>query len=450
MNLPTSEPLNPPEEHLPPARLRRQRRQMLPGQNDDYAHRLDELGQRATPGVEFFLSALLSGMLFGVALLIDSPALAILAVLLAPFVGPVIGLAMASAAGSISYLARALASLAAGGLIYFLTGTLAGWLAQLLPPGGVGQTSAHLQVTWPDLALLAVGSAVTTYLLARSAVQRPTVSSIAVAYAVFLPLGAAGFALTSGYGLSWQNGLIVFGVHIAAAALVGMITFLFVGLRPRNLAGYLFALAYLLVCVLAVLPLAGVPVELPQFSLPALPVMPTAEIVPTRVNPTDTPIAAAAITMTPTSQTAAATPAGPSFTPSPKVATPSPSLSPTSTTAPQVEPASATPEPPGASATITPTRTLVPSHTPTETVTQMPTPVWARINAKDGNGAYIRAAPNYDSEVVQVLLNGLLIQVLPDVVITDGATWVKVRTATGKEGWIVRSLLATATPAPGW
>ena len=42
-------------------------------ENDETAHHLDELGQRTTPGVEFFLSALLSGMLFGVALLIDSP-----------------------------------------------------------------------------------------------------------------------------------------------------------------------------------------------------------------------------------------------------------------------------------------------------------------------------------------------------------------------------------------
>jgi SH3-like domain-containing protein len=80
----------------------------------------------------------------------------------------------------------------------------------------------------------------------------------------------------------------------------------------------------------------------------------------------------------------------------------------------------------------------------------MPTPVWARISVKDGNGAYIRAEPSYDANYVKSLLNGYLIQVLPDVVIADGATWVKVRTAEGVEGWIVRSLLATATPAPGW
>jgi SH3-like domain-containing protein len=80
----------------------------------------------------------------------------------------------------------------------------------------------------------------------------------------------------------------------------------------------------------------------------------------------------------------------------------------------------------------------------------MATPVWARINAKGGNGAFIREKPDYDSNVVQVLLNGILVQVLQDVTATEQATWVKVRTADGKEGWIVRSLLATATPAPGW
>jgi|GEM_PF-290763 len=446
MSLPTSEPINPPEEQIPPARRRKQRRQLLPGMHDGYAQRLEELGQRATPGVEFFLSALLSGMLFGVALLIDAPALAILALLFSPFAGPVCGLALASLAGSPGYFLRALASLAAGGLIYLLTGSLAGWLAQLLPPAGLTQAMAHLQLTWPGLLLLLAGSILTTYLLTRTTQQRSMTSSLAVAYTIFLPLGAAGFALTSGLGLDWLAGLAVFAAHLALACLSGMLTFAILGLRPRNLLSYLFLLAYLLAVAGLLLPLANLPLRLPAIALPKLPALSALPQLPVLRAPAGeiaTPTQPAATTLR---QNPATLTPSPAATLSPRAATRTPAASQTATP----QPASATPPAPDGNPTSTPTRTLVPSPTYTETVTPMPTPVWARINAKDGDGAYIRANPSYDSEVVQVLLNGLLIQVLPDVAIVDGATWVKVRTANGKEGWIVRSLLATATPAPGW
>jgi SH3-like domain-containing protein len=87
----------------------------------------------------------------------------------------------------------------------------------------------------------------------------------------------------------------------------------------------------------------------------------------------------------------------------------------------------------------------------TQTVTPAPTPVWARINAEEGNGAIIREEPNYEGAVIQALLNGTLVEVLPDQVVeVKGTNWVKVRTVDGKQGWIVRFLLRTATPAPGW
>jgi SH3-like domain-containing protein len=84
------------------------------------------------------------------------------------------------------------------------------------------------------------------------------------------------------------------------------------------------------------------------------------------------------------------------------------------------------------------------------TVTPQPTPVWARINVKGSNGAVIRAEPGYNAAIVKSLLNGIIVEVLNEVATADGATWVKIRTADGVEGWIVRALLATATPAPGW
>jgi hypothetical protein len=80
----------------------------------------------------------------------------------------------------------------------------------------------------------------------------------------------------------------------------------------------------------------------------------------------------------------------------------------------------------------------------------MPTPVWARISAAEGNGALVRAEPNYDAPVAATLLNGTLVEVLPDVVNNGGVAWVHIRTVNNKEGWIVRTLLRTATPAPSW
>ena len=76
--------------------------------------------------------------------------------------------------------------------------------------------------------------------------------------------------------------------------------------------------------------------------------------------------------------------------------------------------------------------------------------MWAQIYASEGGGALIRGEPNFNSDVIQSLLNGMLVEVLPEVVTDGGIAWVHVRLLNGKEGWIVRELLRTATPAPTW
>ena len=51
---------------------------------------------------------------------------------------------------------------------------------------------------------------------------------------------------------------------------------------------------------------------------------------------------------------------------------------------------------------------------------------------------------------MKTLLNGILVEVLPETIEKENVTWVKIRTPNGEiEGWIVRSLLTTSTPAPG-
>jgi uncharacterized membrane protein len=430
MSLPTSETVPFPEDELPPARRRRQQRLVLPDREDDRARLLDELGLRLTPGLDFFLSALLSGFMFGLALLLDSPAMVVLAVLLAPFMGPALGPALAAVAGSLSYLLLSLGWLLAAGLIYFLSGSLTGIAARILPVTSAVQAAQHLRLDWTGLVLLTAGVVFTTTLLARSPRQKPLVSSVAVAYSLFLPLGAAGYGLTTGIGAGWLNGLLVFAVHLLWAALCGTLVLIVLGLRPRTSRGYLLSVSYLAaslaVCLAALFLSPAAPVILAQSAPEDAPVSPVAQATATETAPSATQAAAAADP----SETAAS---GQAVTATDavqavQIPTTSPSLTPSPTA----------------------TRTLVPTPTPTITVTPQATPVWARINAKGGDGAFIRKEPNYTSPIVIVLLNGIIVEVLPDVIIEDNATWVKVRIADGQEGWIVRSLLATATPAPSW
>jgi hypothetical protein len=229
------------------------------------------------------------------------------------------------------------------------------------------------------------------------------VASAAIAYELYLPVGVAGFGLASGNSSLWPDGLLIFAIHLIWAALIGTLMLGMLGLRPLKSTGYALGAVY------AVIGLALVWTTIR--STPAAPNF-----------------------VQPLGQLSAA-----------RVATLTPSVPPSQT--PSITP-SQTPEPP--TPTITLTRTLIPSRTPTLTVTTVPTPVWAQISASEGGGALIRAEPNFNAAVIQSLLNGTLVEVLPEVITDGGVAWVHVRLVNGKEGWIVRGLLRTATPAPSW
>lgn len=414
MSLPASEPIPMPEDELPPARRRRLKRLVVPEDGDEQTRLLDELGKRAIPGAEFYLSALLAGIAAGVGFLFDSPALVVLSALLAPFMGPVMGIPLATIAGSGAFFFRSLGGLMIGSVIFLLTGTLSGWVARLFPPQSTAQVSYHITFTWADVALLTTGMVLALALMVRNPHQRPLVASVAVAYALYLPLSAAGFGLTSGAPLAWEMGLLVFLAHLIWAALAGTLALVILGLRPMRFLSYALTGAYALAC------LAG---ALIYFLSSDAAIRTPVQGAGLAVQPIPSP-----------TQPVISTMAGGA----PGQATPQPEMTDTLLSPPTETP------------TLRMTNTLVPTRTATISVTPEPTPVWARINARGGDGAFIRSEPRYDAEIVVSLLNGNIVEVLLDVATADGVTWVKVRTADQREGWIVRSLLATATPAPGW
>jgi hypothetical protein len=397
MSLPTSEPLSPESDRsLPPARRRRRKRRILPQGTDEKFSFLEELARRVTPSFDFFLFCLIAGLTLTVALFTEQWALVVMAALLAPFMAPVIGLSLGVVLGSVRFFMQALGGLLIGGALIFLSGVLGGSLISLRSSQLVIRIAYQFtQFTWANFLLLVLGAGLTTYLIVRSPRQRPMVASVALAYEILFPLGVAGFGLLSGIPGLWPDGLLVFVVHLAAAVLISALVLVIIGVHPRGLFGYTVSTTLLLAAIAALVALSG---------------MGTAIGLQVAV-PTHTPSLTATTTQT---ATMTATPIPPTGTP-------------------------------------TPTNTLMPTKTPTLTVSPKPTPIYARVNAESGGGVLVREEPSQEALVAISLMNGMLVEIVPGADVRVGnTTWMKVITADGIEGWVVSTLLSTATPpAPG-
>ena len=408
MTMPISEQLPPdepqPQEQLPPARRRRQHR-MVAGETNERSEYLADISHQSTPSFDFFLFALLSGLVLMAAILLDSQALYLLAALIAPFMAPLVGMSLAVVTGSVGFFLRSLASLVIGGALVFALGVLAGLLGQASGEVFRAQAAMHTQVTWPDAAVLVLGMIVTVYLVGRNPNAKPLVSSVALAYELFLPLGVAGYGqLTSGSQLNlWPDGLVMFAVFTALAVLVGAVIFIFQGIHPSRAVGTLVGIVLFVALLAGMLSLAAEAWWGSDLF---------AVLGPPSVTATLAPIATATLTSSPL-----------------------PSLT-----------ATDTPQPP--TPTRTPTTTIIPTGTETVTFSPSPTPVWGLVNAGEpANGVIIRAEPN-SLTVITTLLNGNLIQILPELANKAGVFWIHVRTTTGLEGWVQAALIATATPRP--
>ncbi len=394
MSVPTSEPLPEGNEYsLPPARRRRRKRMILPGSNSERAAFLEKLAHITTPSFDFFLYAILGGFVLGIAILIDAAPLYILAALVFPFLSPVVGLSLASVFGSVRFFIRTLGGLVTGAGLVFLLGLFAGLATGSWQGLQLEQTFLHVRFTWPDVVMLTAGAILSTIQLFRNPRQRPLVPGVALAYELFLPIGIAGYGLATRTPGLWPDGLIVFIVHLAWAALIGTIVFAILGLRPRSIFGYTLGSSLILISIAAFVVVSGYGTAV------------TARVALPTYTPTTTPTITATATHTPTATL-----------------------------------------PPSATPSITPTKTLVPTQTPSLTVSPQPTPYWAIIQASGQAGAVIRDAP--DGVIITSRLNGVLVEILPgyEEPLADGVIWTFIRTTDGVEGWIIKALLKTSIP----
>ncbi len=393
------------------ARRRRARRQMIPADAQGRAALLIALARKAYPTYEFFIFAVLCGAVLGLGFLLDSPPVLLFGILLAPLMTPWVGMLLALLTGSMRFFFETLVATLITALLVFLSGLLSGFASRAFQPLTFNNAFFHSQLWIAWLVVLALGSILLVISFVRSE-EKPFLPSVMLAYSLFTPISAAGFGLGSGVEGMWPRGLLVFGVHLGVATLVGLLTLLALRFRP-TLAGWALSGAALvaILAVLAILMAPGIGSRA-EFAL-----------LPSTSTPVSSPQPALA-TASPTKTAKSA-----SATPRVQTATPS------------------TTTPLGLTLAVT----LPPSETPTVTLTIEPTPVLARVSSDTGGGVNLRKTPQ--GTYLATLDNGSIVEVLPEIQELSGTAWAHViatKNGTRLEGWILQSVLITATPVADW
>jgi hypothetical protein len=347
------------------------------------------LARRAFPSFEFFLFAFLCGAILGAAYLLNAPALLLVGILLAPLLTPFVGMMLAAVTGSWRFFFLTLGVLLVAGALVFLTGALAGLAGRLWENLPFTYARTYAQLWWPDLLVVALGAGLLAISFIRSE-QKPVLASIMLAYGVFLPLSAAGIGLGIGKEIGgvtlWPNGLLVSLVHLALAMLVGGIILVALHFKPLKVSGYVLPVFIGLLSVSVLVVLTGLVTLLRDGVTSARTVAPTPTTV---ILPSATPIVV-------------------------RTSTPSPSS--------------------------------LPSATFTATLTLVPAPAYAVIDSPELNGANVRTEPAGGIVLIS-LVNGTLVEVLPQTQIIVATPWVRIR-VNNMEGWVLQSVLAATTQVP--
>ena len=404
-----NEPASPsPAPHDARARRRRARRALFPSDAEGQAAVLADLAHRSYPSFELFVFAVVSGIIFAIGFALDSQAMLIFGALAAPLLTPWVGLAIAIVTGSPRYFFQTFAALLVSAIIVFLIGLAAGFAALPFEPRTHQEVHLRAALWIPQLVILALGVILLVITFVRTE-NKPYLPSAFLAYTFYLPLSAAGFGLGARLDGVFPAAAFVALVHFAFATIVATLTLIALRFRPRSVGGFLFTfIAIVLLFAIAWMSY-------------------TFDFAPSGTPPPPAPI--------------------PTLSPlPPSTFTASPSEAPTASP-------SATLQPPTPTETLTATLEPVASTEESSTLafTLEPTPVFASIKSPEGGGARVRATPGGD--YLFTLNNGYIVIVLGETMDLNGVIWVKIlvdRNGEKSEGWIIQSLLATATPVVNW
>lgn len=191
---------------------------------------LDDIDEKIHVTPNFLLMLSLSAIIAALGMRSGQTAVVIGAMVIAPLLGPVMGMALAATLGDARLARRSVSTIAVGASLALVTSFVVGLLTSIDP--GVPELHARTIVQPADIILaLACGAA---GVLAFSQGASLSLVGVMIAVALVPPLSAAGVLAGSGHAMLATNALFLFAVNLTCVNLAGIVMFLVQGLPPKT------------------------------------------------------------------------------------------------------------------------------------------------------------------------------------------------------------------------
>ncbi len=193
----------------------------------------DTAGAAINTGTAYWLVLMISGSIAVLGLALNSAAVVIGAMLIAPLLAPVVGLALALAIGDGQLAVETAIVVLASTLAVILTGALLAFLLPVPFQTLTAEIASRTRPTTLDLAIAAFsGLAGASVAVARKSKLSGAIPGVAVSVALVPPLAVAGYGI--GTGGNWtivRGSLLLYGANLAGIVMSAMVVFLVAGMR---------------------------------------------------------------------------------------------------------------------------------------------------------------------------------------------------------------------------
>ncbi len=192
----------------------------------------EDLINDAQPGQDYFVLIVLSSIIATLGLLLNSPAVVIGAMLVAPLMSPILGLSLGIVLGEVRLLRTSLESMFKGVMATIIVSVLVGLISPLkeMTP----EILARTQPTLLDLFIALASGMAGAYALSRKEVSA-ALPGVAIAAALAPPLAVVGLGLANGNMQAASGAALLFVTNLITISLAGMIIFTLLGIHPLNL-----------------------------------------------------------------------------------------------------------------------------------------------------------------------------------------------------------------------